>query len=86
MRVHTTRDGTKIKLCDMADSHLAATIALMERRATEGIVVRFGGGSCAEDMWYDEDHFEGEEALKFMGYYDYVAEQEKRGNRKRGRG
>ena len=78
MRVHTTKDGAKIKLCDMTDSHLAATIRLMERKAEEGIVVRHGGGSCPDDFWYDEDHLQGEDALEHMGYADYVKERDLR--------
>ena len=79
MRVHTTKDGAKIKLCDMTDSHLAATIRLMERKAEEGIVVCcYGSGSCAEDIWYDEDHMQGKDALEHMGYTDYVKERNRR--------
>ena len=78
MRVHTTKDGTKIKLCDMTDSHLAATIRLMERKAREGIVVIDGGGSGPDDFWYDEDLLHGNDALEHMGYYDYVAERDRR--------
>jgi hypothetical protein len=78
MRIHTTKDGTKIKLCDMTDSHLAATIRMMERKASEGITVRMGGGSCPDDFWYDEDRIEGKAALEHMGYDDYVKERDRR--------
>ena len=78
MRVHTTNDGAKIKLCDMTDSHLAATIRLMERKAREGIVVRDGGGSGPDDFWYDEDHLHGKDALEHMGYADYIKERDRR--------
>ena len=78
MRIHTTKDGTKVKLRDMTDSHLAATIRLFERRAKEGVTVRMGGGSCAEDMWYDEDTLYGDEALERLGYADYVKERDRR--------
>ena len=78
MKIHTTKDGTKIKLCDMTDSHLAATIRLFERRAKEGVTVRMGGGSCAEDMWYDEDTLYGDEALEELGYSDYIKERDRR--------
>jgi hypothetical protein len=78
MRVHITKDGTAIKLCDMTDSHLAATIRMMERNAEKGIVVSRGGGSCPEEFWYDEKHLQGEEALEFMGFADYVKERDRR--------
>ena len=78
MEIHTTREGKKIRLRDMTDSHLAATIRLFERRAKDGVTVRMGGGSCAEDIWYDEDTLSGEEALDRLGYADYVKERDRR--------
>lgn len=78
MRTHTTKDGKKIKLRDMTDSHLAATIRLFERRAKEGVTVRMGGGSCAEDIWYDEDTLYDDEALEQLGYSDYIKERNRR--------
>jgi len=74
MKIHVTRNGTKIKLCEMTNSHLAATIRLRERKAKEGIVVRYGDGSCLEDIWYDEDHLFGDDVKEHMNYNDYVIE------------
>jgi len=76
MKVHTTKDGKKIRLCDMTDDHLSATIRLFERRAEEGVTVRMGGGCCAEDIWYDEDTLYGDDALEQLGYADYVKERD----------
>ena len=78
MRTHTTKDGKRIKLRDMTDSHLTATIRLFERRAKEGVTIRSGGGNCAEDMWYDEDTLYGDDALEELGYADYVKERDRR--------
>lgn len=78
MRIHRTRDGVKIRLCDMTDAHLIATIRLLERKAKKGVVCRSGGGSCAEDIWYDEELLEGEEALSYLGYFDYLKELKRR--------
>lgn len=78
MRIHTTKDGAKIKLRDMTNSHLAATIRMMERKASEGITVRIGGGSCPDDFFYDEDRLKGKTALEHMGYVDYVKERDRR--------
>lgn len=78
MRIHTTKDGAKIKLCDMTDSHLASTIRMMERKASEGITVRMGGGLCPDEFWYDEYFIEGKAALEHMGYVDYVKERDRR--------
>ncbi len=78
MRIHTTKGGKKIKLCDMTDSHLAATIRMLERKASEGIAVCMGGGSCPDEFWYDEKRLYGEAALEHMGYDDYVKERDRR--------
>lgn len=79
MKYHKTKEGNKIKLSDLELSHLKNIIAWIERKARDGITVRFGGGGCfAEDMWYDEDTYFGEEALKELNYYEYKAELSKR--------
>jgi hypothetical protein len=62
----------------MTDSHLAATIRLMERKASEGITVCRGGGSCPDEFWYDEERLYGKAALEHMGYADYVKERDRR--------
>ena len=76
--MHITKDGDQIALSKLEDSHLQNIINLMQRKAKEGIVVRYGGGSTADDIWYDEDHLYGEEALAKMHYGEYVAEQKRR--------
>jgi len=75
---HTTRDGRKIKLCDMSDEHLANTIQLIERRAKEGIIIRIGGGVDLTDLWYDEYTLYGQEVLGALGHGSYIAEQRRR--------
>lgn len=75
MRIHTTKDGKKIKL---TGSHLAATIRMLERKASEGITVCMGGGSCPDEFWYDEERLEGKDALEHMGYAAYVKERNRR--------
>ena len=76
--MHVTKNGDSIALSKLEDSHLQNIINLMQRKAKEGIVVRYGGGSSADDIWYDEDHLYGEEALAKMHYGEYVAEQKRR--------
>jgi len=76
--MHTTKNGDQIALSKLEDSHLQNIINLMQRKAKEGIIVRYGGGSSADDIWYDEDHLYGEEALAKMHYGEYAAEQKRR--------
>jgi hypothetical protein len=78
MEYHKTKNGTKIKLKDLKLSHLKNIIRWIDRKAAEGLIVRTGGGSTAEDMWYDEDTYYGEDARRHLNYYDYKAELSKR--------
>lgn len=76
--IHQMKDGNKISVTKMSDSHLSHTIKLIERKAKEGITVHDGGGSCPDDYWFTEDHYAGTDALKMMNHHEYVAEQERR--------
>jgi len=76
--MHRTKDGRQIPIRDMTDSHLAATMVMMERLAAEGVTVQDGGGTYAEDMWYDEETLYGHEALEHLGYEHYEREQRRR--------
>lgn len=78
MKFHKTKDGKKIKLADLETSHLENIIKWIERKAKEGLTVGMGGGSCAEDMWYDEETLYGKKAKKEMNYKDYISELERR--------
>ena len=78
MKFHKTKDGRKIKLADLETSHLKNIIKWIERRAKEGLTVRMGGGSCAEEMWYEEEILYGEEAKSVLNYSDYKTELERR--------
>ena len=78
---HTDKNGKKTKISDLETSHLINIIRLIERKAKEGLVVRYGGGTTAEDIWYDEDHLFGEEVLEHMNFYDYKNELNSRINK-----
>jgi len=78
MKFHETKDGRKIKLADLETSHLENILKWIERKAKEGLTVRMGGGSTAEDIWYDEETCYGEDAKRQLNFYDYEAELERR--------
>ena len=78
MKYHITREGKKIKLCDLELGHLKNILKWIEKKADEGITIRRGGGFTAEDMWYDEEELYGERALEYLNYYQYKAELNKR--------
>ena len=78
MKYHKTKDGRKIKLSDLETSHLENIIKWIERKAKEGLTVRMGGGSTAEDMWYDEETYYGEDAKRQLNFSDYKDEFERR--------
>lgn len=78
MKYHIDKNGNKILIKDLKTDHLKNIIKLIERKAKEGLIVRYGGGTTAEDIWYDEDHLFDDDAKKHMNYNDYVAELESR--------
>ena len=78
MKYHKTKAGKKIKLVDLELSHLKTIIKRIDKKAIEGLTVRMGGGSTAEDMYYDEDVYYGEEVRKELNYYHYIAELNRR--------
>jgi hypothetical protein len=81
MKIHKTKDGKKIYLCDLELSHLENIIKWIERKAKEGLTIRFGGGGChSEDMWYDEDVLYGKKVKKELNYKHYVLELHRRKN------
>lgn len=76
--MHVTKNGDQIALSKLGDSHLQNIINLLQRKAKEGITVRSGGGFDATEIWYEEDILHGEEALRRLNYYEYLAEQKRR--------
>lgn len=82
IKYHTTKEGTKIALSDLELGHLKNIIAFYKKKAAEGIIVRSCGGSCAEDMWMDEEVVKGEAAEELLGLPSYEAELENRVGKK----
>lgn len=81
MKIHKTKDGKIIPLNELELDHLKNIIKFIERKAKEGITVSIGGGVDLDDFWYDEDFYEGDKALEYLNYKDYVDELEKRINK-----
>jgi len=81
MKFHKTKDGKKMLLSDLELSHLENIIKWIEKKAVDGLTIRYGGsGNCNEDMWYDEDILFGKKAKKELNYKYYKEEQKKRLN------
>jgi len=79
MYLHTDKDGNKTKLCDLGLNHLKNIIKLIERKAEEGLTLRYGYcGSLADDFWYDEDIIYGKEVYTKLHYRDYMQELARR--------
>lgn len=81
MKYHKTKDGKRILLTELEQSHLINILAFIERRAKEGVDVTFGGFSGDVDsMWYEADTLFGKKARKYLGYKHYKQELKRRQN------
>jgi hypothetical protein len=49
----TTKEGEKVLIREMSNSHLANTIAMLKRKGSD--IIRRGGGDDSGDFWYDEE-------------------------------
>ena len=74
MYFHETKEGEKIPLSQLTDSHLRNIIKWIERQAKEGI--RISGGGWEE--WDDEDVIYDDVAKEHLNYGKYVDELKKR--------
>lgn len=74
MKYHTTKDGNKIKLCDLELSHLENIIKWIEKRAIEGVDVRYGGGIPTDTPWFEAETYYGSEAKELLNIQAYKDE------------
>ncbi|TRZ82668.1 hypothetical protein D4R86_01490 [bacterium] len=72
--LHTDKQGVRTELKDLETSHLKNIMRILKRISEEGYTIKMGGGDTPDDMWYDEEEVYGEEALKYLHYYEYLHE------------
>ena len=76
---HETADGTLIELSKLTDSHLDNIIAMIERKAKEGITISsYGGHGDYLEMWSDIEDLDGDEVLEHFDYAKYKKERKRR--------
>lgn len=75
---HQTANGGIISLSEMSDKHLLNTLKFLQRRAREGVVLRYGGGAEDNDIWYEEEHLNYEDSLLHLNYKVYEDEAKRR--------
>lgn len=78
MSFWTTKDGKEIKYKDLKTSHLVNILKYIKKKSCEGITLMSGGGFDSDEMWYDEETINGEEALQHFDYYGLKSELNKR--------
>ena len=78
MKYHITKDNRKILLKDLESSHILNILKWIKKQAITGLTIKYGGGSTAEDIWYEEETIYGEKVLNHLHYNDYKTELNKR--------
>ncbi|MFK7949241.1 MAG: hypothetical protein AB8G11_16740 [Saprospiraceae bacterium] len=72
---HRTKDGKKIPLTELEDSHLMNIIAYQERMAKKGFKRSYGAmDEIGVDVYYSEEIIEGLPYLKESGHKYYLIE------------
>jgi len=72
--IHIDKNGKETKVSELETEYLKNIIRYIERRASLGVAVQDGGGTCHEDFWYDEYLVFGDEALEKLNYRAYTDE------------
>jgi len=73
-----TQNGDFIAYKNLKDDHLLNIIKWIEKKAENGMAVRYGGGFSPEDFCYEEEEIEGDVVLDYYDYKGLVKEVKKR--------
>lgn len=79
--IHVTKEGTRIPLSELADSHLLNILNWIWRMSKQGITLAELHGSSADidSFDYDERTIKGKKARKHLRFKAYTKEAERRG-------
>jgi len=72
--LHIDQNGGKWELTNMTTRHLKNVLALLRRRASEGVKIEFGCHDFGNNPYYDIDYLYGNDALKHLNYQKYENE------------
>ena len=76
---HVTKEGIIMLIANMSDSHLTNTIAMIKRKAAQGISIAYGAPDFeTPGLYYDEYELWGREAEKYLGLDNYTDELDRR--------
>lgn len=86
-KVWTTKDGTRVRICDMTDSHLCNTIRFLQRAHDRAVTDAFAfaslfDGESMASYYADQDADNAAQSTPddvFPLYSDLLAEAERRG-------
>lgn len=82
MEYHTTKEGNRIKLSEMSDSHLINTVMMIDRYAANGLRVRSGiedSFSGFREVYFDVYIIYGKEVHNYFDRSKYIKELKRRG-------
>jgi len=71
---HKDKNGKVTLVKDLETSHLKNIIRCHKRMAEEGITITSGGGSCGDDIWFEQDVLYGKDALDYLNTSEYITE------------